>query len=71
MVPQISSSELHLQESQFYQQAAPHPAWQEVMLNEFHALEANQTWHIVPLSPHTKPIPCKWMYKIKKGIMGP
>uniref|UniRef100_A0A1S3X6K3 Uncharacterized protein n=1 Tax=Nicotiana tabacum TaxID=4097 RepID=A0A1S3X6K3_TOBAC len=39
-----------------YQQAALHPAWQEAMLKEFEALEANATWDIVPPPPEKKPI---------------
>ncbi|XP_075087861.1 uncharacterized protein LOC142169839 [Nicotiana tabacum] len=33
---------------------AAHLAWQEAMLKEFHALEANQTWGIVPLPSNKK-----------------
>ncbi|XP_075103874.1 uncharacterized protein LOC142178415 [Nicotiana tabacum] len=55
---------------QFYQQAASHPAWQEAMLKEFEALEANHTWDIVPLPPNKKTIPCKWVYKIKQKSDG-
>lgn len=35
------------------------------MLQEFHALEANHTWDLVPLLAYKKPISCKWVYKIK------
>lgn len=55
----VSPSETHMHEPQFYQQAATHPAWQEAMLKEFHALEANQTWDIVHLPPQKTAIPCK------------
>jgi len=35
------------------------------MQEEIQALEANNTWLIVPLPPHKKPIGCKWVYKVK------
>nr|XP_009799155.1 PREDICTED: uncharacterized protein LOC104245267 [Nicotiana sylvestris] len=41
----------------FYHQAAFHPAWQEAMIKEFQALEANNTWDIVPLPVGKKAIP--------------
>lgn len=66
----VSTATLHLHEPQFYQQAASHPAWQEAMLKEFQALEANNTWDIIPFPPHKKHISCKWVYKIKQKSDG-
>lgn len=37
---------------------------------EISALEANQTWVIVPLPPGKKTIGCKWIYKIKHKADG-
>ncbi|XP_070050065.1 uncharacterized protein [Nicotiana tomentosiformis] len=59
MNSKISSAELHMHKPQFYQHVASHLAWKEAMLKEFQALEANQTWDIVLLPPHKKPIPYK------------
>lgn len=42
---------------QYYHQAAGHPAWQAAMMQEFHALEANNSWDIVPLPPSKSAIP--------------
>ena len=35
------------------------------MAVEIVALEANNTWSLIPLPAHKKPIGCKWVYKIK------
>lgn len=40
------------------------------MNKEFEALEANQTWSIIPLPPEKKPIGNKWVYKIKHRADG-
>lgn len=34
------------------------------------ALEESQTWDLVPKSKDVKPIPCKWVYKIKNRLDG-
>ncbi|XP_075104674.1 uncharacterized protein LOC107769033 [Nicotiana tabacum] len=53
----LSTSDIHAHEPQYYQHAASHPAWQEAMLKEFEALDANHTWDVIALPPHKKAIP--------------
>ncbi|XP_076910030.1 uncharacterized protein LOC143567510 [Bidens hawaiensis] len=45
-----------IHEPSSYTEASKHPAWQEAMLKEFQALEANRTWQIVDLPHGKKPI---------------
>lgn len=66
----VVTAALHLHEPQYYQQAVSHPSWEEAMPKEFQTLEANNTREIVPLPPNKKPIPCKWVYKIKQRSDG-
>ena len=40
------------------------------MSEELAALERIGTWDIVPLSPHTVPITCKWVFKVKTKYDG-
>lgn len=61
----VSITDLHMNEPQFYQQVIFNPSLQEVLLEEFNALEANHTWDIVLLHSNKKVIPYKWVYKIK------
>lgn len=53
-----------------YTQAIKIPCWKEAMATEIQALEANQTWDLVPLPPDKRPIGCKWVYKIKRHAYG-
>jgi len=42
-----------------YEEAYTKPEWQEAMNKEFEALQANNTWELVPLRAGKKPISCK------------
>jgi hypothetical protein len=40
--------------------------WKQAMQEEYNALIANKTWHLVPPSSKKNVIDCKWVYHIKK-----
>jgi histone deacetylase 1/2 len=40
------------------------------MQDEYDALIANNTWHLVPPSPNKNFIDCNWVYRVKKNVNG-
>ncbi|PNX85086.1 retrovirus-related Pol polyprotein from transposon TNT 1-94 [Trifolium pratense] len=51
-------------EPKTYDEACKSQDWINAMKTELDALGRNQTWSLVDLPPHIKPIGCKWVYKI-------
>ena len=50
--------------------AAKNPWWVNAMNEEMQALSKNETWDLVPHSPHKKAISCRWIYKVKYNVDG-
>ncbi|CAH9086511.1 unnamed protein product [Cuscuta europaea] len=53
-----------------YKQASSHPEWRQAMMDEYAALEKNNTWSLVPPSPLQNVIGCKWVYRVKQNPDG-
>ena len=52
-------------EPKSYKDAATKTEWQIAMQKELQALDANNTWELVPLPSGKKAICSKWVYKVK------
>lgn len=46
------------------------PEWKRAIDDEMRALEKNNTWDIVDLPAGARPVPCKWVFKIKYNDNG-
>ena len=44
--------------------------WKNAMDDEYKALIANKTWHLLPHSQGKNIIDCKWVYRIKRKADG-
>ena len=44
--------------------------WRQAMDEEYASLLSNGTWTLAELPPGIKPIPTKWVYKLKRGSSG-
>lgn len=53
-----------------YTIAAKHPQWRDAMSSEFHALQSQGTWSLVPPPPNQNILGCKWIYGIKRHASG-
>jgi histone deacetylase 1/2 len=46
------------------------PRWKQAMNEEMASLHSNGTWTLEPLPPGVKPLPPKWVFKIKRDSNG-
>ena len=53
-----------------YQKACNDPRWKIAMEEEFHSLQENETWELVPLPPKRKLVQCKWVLRTKIAVYG-
>ena len=53
-----------------FEEAVGNVHWEDAMNEEMVALEANDTWELVPLPKGKNAIGCKWVYKIKNKADG-
>jgi hypothetical protein len=64
---------VHLQikdEPTTFTEAERHQPWRRAMLEEINSIKSNKTWRRVPLPPGHRPIGLKWVYKLKKNVVG-
>ena len=54
-----------VQERETLSEALKDPRWVVAMKEEMEALCKNETWDLVPDTPHKKAIGCQWIYKVK------
>ncbi|KAK3035428.1 LOW QUALITY PROTEIN: hypothetical protein RJ639_032853, partial [Escallonia herrerae] len=52
-------------EPKYFSQAVKHAHWKDAMAKEISALEANNTWTLMPLPSEKRAIDSKWVYKVK------
>ncbi|KAK3016014.1 hypothetical protein RJ639_006738 [Escallonia herrerae] len=52
-------------EPKYFSQAVKYAHWRDAMAKEISALEANNTWTLVPLPSRKRAIDSKWVYKVK------
>lgn len=53
-----------------YKEACLSEHWIKAMKSELDALDKNETWNIVDLPPHVKPIGNRWVFKVKHKADG-
>ena len=63
LATQLSNDFLH--EPSSYTEAKTFHHWRATMDDEYQALQWNNTWTLVPPSPHHNVVGCKWVFKVK------
>ncbi|KAF5454489.1 hypothetical protein F2P56_024149 [Juglans regia] len=48
--------------------ALNHAGWTKALQDEIQALQDNNTWTLVPRSPHMDVIGCKWVFRTKINV---
>ena len=56
---------ISVREQETLSEAVKDPRWIASMNEEMEALCKNETWDLVPHTPHKKSIECRWIYKVK------
>ncbi|KAD3067125.1 hypothetical protein E3N88_35005 [Mikania micrantha] len=46
------------------------PEWRHAMNEEFHALNKNGTWSLIPYVDNSNVVDCKWVYRLKRDAQG-
>ena len=57
-------------ERESFAEASKDPRWAETMNEEMKSLNKNETWDLVPHSPHKKEIGCRWIFMVKYNVDG-
>jgi hypothetical protein len=58
------------QEPSTFDEAKPHAAWRQAMIEELKSIEENGTWYLTELPSSQRPIGLKWVFKLKKDDVG-
>jgi hypothetical protein len=56
------------QEPSTFDEAKPHAAWHQAMIEELKSIEENGTWHLTELPSNQRPIGLRWVFKLKKDV---
>ena len=70
--PEVAAA-VFVEEPQTYEQAVNSEQadeWRQAMDEKINSLHTNQTWTPKPVPPGMRPIPVKWVYKLKKDANG-